>query len=150
MLTARRCTTVPHEETGIYYDVSLGEYANKFTPTNGINGYAFAGWYADEACNVPFVFSEEKMGDTDVTVYAKWITQRCRVVLNPNAPEGSYEFANNQGLAFRVDYNEKIDDSNINSSTAKRPGYILDYWEIEGTGQQWKFDTLVNSAGTRA
>ena len=135
-----------HTETGIYYDASLSGYDTKWTPTNGADGYAFAGWYADEACNVPFDFSKEKMGDTDLTVYAKWITQRCRVVLNPNAPEGSYEFANNQGLSFRVDYNEKVDSSNITGTAAKRTGYVLDYWLIEGTNKQWNFDTLVNSA----
>ena len=86
------------------------------------------------------------MGDVDVTVYAKWETQRCRVVLIPNAPEGEYSFPNNQALKFRIDYNATIDDGNIKTSVAERPGYELDCWYIDGTTTPWNFSTQVNNS----
>ena len=118
----------------VYYDSGLSKYAEGgseyYEPTNGIDGYYFAGWYADSNCQVPFDFNV-KMPDSDVTVYAKWDTYRVRVVLVPtpnNAHNDEVEFANNQALSFRLDYNEQVDDTNINSSVAHRPGYKLIGW----------------------
>ena len=133
-------------DKSVYYQQSLKDYKNT-TPTNGADGYAFVGWYTDESCaeGTEFDFNST-MPNHDITLYAKWETQRCRVVLEPNAPEGEYSFANNQGLTFRLDYNETVDDSNINSTAAHRPGYVLDHWYAVETGQEWRFDTPVNSA----
>ena len=131
-------------ESGIYYRVSLSSYAS-YVPSNGRPGFAFVGWYADADCNIPFDFSKETMGDADVTVYAKWETQRSRIVLIPNAPEGEYSFANDQALAFRIDYNATVDDMNIKSEVARRAGYVLDCWYIDGTTDEWNFTTQVNS-----
>ncbi|MGX8774763.1 MAG: InlB B-repeat-containing protein, partial [Bacillota bacterium] len=136
-------TTGQAEETvnGILYGQSLEDYAG-YVPDNGREGYTFVGWYEDKYCNIPFDFSST-MGDSDITVYAKWENQRCRVVLDPNAPEGEYSFANNQALTFRIDYNEKIDGANITGSAAQRPGYELDGWYTED-GTEWSFDMEVN------
>lgn len=119
---------------GIYYESDLSKYAeggsDYYEPTNGNEGYYFAGWYADPDCQIPFDFNMT-MPDNDITVYAKWDTYRVRVVLVPtpdNAHNDEVEFANNQSLSFRLDYNEQVDDTNINSSVAKRPGYKLIGW----------------------
>lgn len=118
----------------VYYESELNKYAEGgsayYEPTNGNEGYYFAGWYADSDCQIPFDFNTT-MPDNDITVYAKWDTYRVRVVLVPT-PNNEYndevEFANNQSLSFRLDYNEQVDDSNINSSVAHRPGYKLIGW----------------------
>ncbi|MBR0378404.1 MAG: InlB B-repeat-containing protein [Lachnospiraceae bacterium] len=101
-----------------------------YEPTNGNEGYYFAGWYADPDCQIPFDFNTT-MPDSDITVYAKWDTYRVRVVLVPtpnNEHNDEVQLANNQALSFRLDYNEQVDDSNINTSVAKRPGYKLIGW----------------------
>ena len=118
----------------VYYDSDLSKYAeggsDYYEPTNGNEGYYFAGWYADSDCQIPFDFNT-KMPDSDITVYAKWDTYRVRVVLVPtvnNAHNDEVELANNQSLSFRMDYNEEVSDANINSSVAKRAGYKLIGW----------------------
>lgn len=135
-----------HSEEGIYYDTVLTGFENKYIPKNGRDGYAFVGWYADKDCQIPFDFTG-RMGASDVTVYAKWETQRARVVLIPNAPEGQYSFANNQSLSFRLNYNEKVDGKNITGTAVKRTGYTLAGWYVTVDGQDylWNFDTPVNN-----
>ena len=118
----------------VYYDSDLSKYAeggsDYYVPTNGREGYYFAGWYSDPDCQIPFDFNI-KMPDHNITVYAKWDTYRVRVVLVPtpnNEHNDEVEFANNQSLSFRLDYNEQVSNANINSSVAKRPGYKLIGW----------------------
>ena len=120
----------------VYYEASLAPYGLQqddswyYEPTNGKEGYFFAGWYEDEACTVPYDFNTQ-MPANDITVYAKWDTYRVRVVLVPtpnNAHNDEVELANNQSLSFRLDYNEEVSDANINSSVVKRPGYKLIGW----------------------
>ena len=119
---------------GVYYDSDLSKYAEGgsayYEPTNGSEGYYFAGWYADQDCQIPFDFNT-KMPDSDITVYAKWDTYRVRTVLVPtqnNEHNDEVELANNQSLSFRMDYNEEISDANIKPSVVKRPGYKLIGW----------------------
>lgn len=119
---------------GVYYDSDLNKYAHNgsayYEPTNGIDGYYFAGWYSDPDCQIPFDF-DTTMPDNDITVYAKWDTYRVRVVLVPtpnNEHNDEVQLANNQSLSFRLDYNEQVDGTNIDSSAAKRPGYKLIGW----------------------
>ena len=119
---------------GVYYDSDLSKYAEGgseyYEPDNGNEGYYFAGWYSDPDCQIPFDFNTT-MPDSDITVYAKWDTYRVRVVLVPtvnNEHNDEVEFANNQSLSFRMDYNEEVSDTNIGSSVAKRAGYKLIGW----------------------
>lgn len=129
----------------VYYEQSLTDYADVI-PTNGLDGFAFVGWYSDESCAPGTEFDfETTMPTNDITLYAKWEEQRCRVVLDPNAPVGEYSFANNQALAFRLDYNDKVDATNITGNAVSRPGYKLDGWYTED-GNLWNFDTLVNGS----
>jgi uncharacterized repeat protein (TIGR02543 family) len=118
----------------VYFESDLNKYAeggsDYYVPTNGREGYYFAGWYSDPDCQIPFDFNIT-MPDNNITVYAKWDTYRVRVVLVPtpnNEHNDEVEFANNQSLSFRLDYNEQVSDANINSSVAKRPGYKLIGW----------------------
>ena len=53
-------------------------------PTDG--EYAFAGWYADEGCEVPFDFGERAMADADV--WAKWAEKQKQVIPVPAAATG--------------------------------------------------------------
>ncbi len=140
-------TTGRSEETvsGIRYGASLSDQADH-VPTNGKDGYAFLGWYEDEDLLVPFDFATKTMKDSDVTVFAKWGQQRVRVVLDPGCTD--YLFANNQALTFRLDYNEKISDANMNRETALRSGYKLEGWYAVEDGEEfaWTFATQVNLA----
>ena len=121
----------------VFFEASLADYGKQpdgswyYEPTNGNEGYFFAGWYLDEECTQPFDFANEKMPSNDITVYAKWDTYRVRVVLVPtvnNEHNDEVEFANNQSLSFRMDYNEEVSDTNISPSVAKRAGYKLIGW----------------------
>lgn len=125
-----------HESEAIFYGANISSYGQDnvgnwyYEPDNGIEGYYFAGWYADSSCQIPFDFNMT-MPNSDITVYAKWDTYRVRVVLVPtpdNAHNDEVELANNQALSFRLDYNEQVDNTNINSSVAHRPGYKLIGW----------------------
>ena len=134
----------------IYYQQDLSQFgpdgSDYHIPENGLDGYAFAGWYTDESCAPGTEFNfNTTMPNHDITLYAKWEEQRCRVVLDPNAPTGEYSFANNQSLSFRMDYNEKLSGANITGSAVSRPGYKLDGWYTE-SGTLWNFDTLVNDS----
>lgn len=125
-----------HVSEPIFYEADISGYGQDengnwyYEPDNGVEGYFFAGWYADSACQIPFDFNTT-MPNSDITVYAKWDTYRVRVVLVPtpnNEHNDEVEFANNQALSFRLDYNEQVDDTNNNSSVAHRPGYKLIGW----------------------
>ena len=139
-----------YDEKDIYYQQSLSDFgpdgSHFYVPTNGVDGYAFVGWYTNESCapGTEFDFNTT-MPAKDITLYAKWEEQRCRVVLDPNAPTGEYSFANNQALSFRLDYNDKVDGTNITGSAVNRPGYKLDGWYTED-GNLWNFDTQVNES----
>ena len=120
-----------------------------YEPNNGPDGYFFDGWYQDESCTVPFDFNTT-MPSHNITLYAKWSTYRVRAVLVPtenNAHNDEVHFENNQALAFRLNYNEKISDANINQSVAKRTGYKLIGWYTSPTFEDetlWNFNTQVN------
>ena len=127
-------------KTGVYYDSDISGYGQKadgswyYEPTNGKDGYFFAGWYEDQACTIPLDLSNAKMPDSNINAYAKWDTYRVRVVLVPtkdNANNDEVTFANNQALAFRVNYSESVSDATINSENAHRNGYRLDGWYID-------------------
>ena len=65
----------------VSYNVDGGSAVNAATVVNGKTtskpadptkeGYVFLGWYADEACTVPFAFDTVTV-KADTTVYAKW------------------------------------------------------------------------------
>ncbi|MBQ9015346.1 MAG: InlB B-repeat-containing protein [Firmicutes bacterium] len=127
----------------VQYGQKLSRFAD-YRPTNGADGAVFTGWYTDPTCakGTEFRF-RSTMPAKDLTLYAGWIDQRCRVVLDPGAPEGSYSFGDSQELTFCVNYNEKISDTNITAAAAQRPGYELEGWYTED-GDLWNFDTQVN------
>lgn len=84
-------------------------------PDNPIKqGYAFIGWYSDEALTIPFVFGQ--MGLNDLTLYAKW---------EPN--EYQIHFVVNGG-------NEMESATYLYQETISAPidpikdGYIFDGW----------------------
>ncbi len=143
------------QDDRIYYEASLAPYGMQndgswyYEPTNGKDGYFFAGWYEDEACTVPYDFNTQ-MPANDVTVYAKWDTQRVRVVLVPtkdNAHNAEVQMANNQALTFRLDYKEQVSDENIKSGVIKRTGYRLVGWYTSPTFEEntlWNFNTEVS------
>ena len=143
-----------HIEEGIYYEKNISGYGQKtdgswyYEPDNGKDGYFFAGWYADSACQVPFDFNIN-MPNSDVTVYAKWDTYRVRTVLIPtpnNEHNDEVQLANNQSLTFRLNYKEKVSDANINSGVAKRLGYKLMGWYTDPNYSEeslWNFETPI-------
>jgi len=154
-------TTAP-----IYYEAGISSYTvdgKKYTvtgadgtggyiPTNGEEGYFFDGWYEDETCQVPFNFSDtsKTMPDHDITVYAKWSTYRVRTVLIPtkdNLYNDEVYIPNNQALSFRLDYNEKVSNTNITSDVMTRTGYKLIGWYTSPAFEEsslWNFNTQVN------
>ncbi len=80
----------PQDETGhgqwkveatIPYGSDISSYAS-YKPTAPA-GYAFEGWYLDDACTQPYTFGT--MPEGGVTVYAKWRLIQYRVFLHPNA-----------------------------------------------------------------
>ena len=113
-------------DTGVPYEANVKGYADKKAePTNGEDGYFFAGWYEDPDCKVP-LRADLTLPDADVALYAKWDTFRVRVVLDPNCLD--FWFDNNQAVKFRVNYGEPVSLANVSPEVAKRPGYKLVGW----------------------
>ena len=55
-------------------DISgAGEAYKPTTPPAGMEGYDFAGWYADETLEVKYDFTGKTMPAQHITVYAKWV-----------------------------------------------------------------------------
>ena len=141
----------------VYYEGSLASYGQQadgswyYEPNNGMPGYFFDGWYLNEECSdeLKFDFENATMPSHDITLYAKWSTLRTRVVLVPtpgNAQDSQVQFANNQGLKFRLDYGEKISDANIDTAHAIRNGYKLVGWYTDPAFMQlWDFDAPVTN-----
>ena len=137
----------------VFYEKNLGFLKDFYTPaeSDGKDGYFFAGWYSDANFTKPFDFENETMPHNDIVLYGKWDTYRVRIVLVPtvnNAHNDEVSFPNNQSLTFRLNYNEKISDANINSTVAERTGYKLVGWYTTPDfqdGTEWNFSTQVNS-----
>ena len=105
---------------GVPYEKALNEYSSHGEGQK--NGYYFVGWFADPSCTELFDFSQ-KMPHNHVAVYGKWLKQRFRIVIDPNADN---VYMGSQATSFRIDYDERIDGGLMESAT--RAGYILDGW----------------------
>ena len=146
-------STVRSYPEPVLYEKNLGFLKNWYTPSDadGREGYFFAGWYTDANFTKPFNFENEEMPHNDIVLYGKWDTYRARIVLVPtvnNAHNDEVSFANDQALAFRVNYNESVSDANINSAVATRTGYKLVGWYTTPDfqdGTEWNFNTHINS-----
>ncbi len=123
----------PSSNLKTVYDVpfesSIASYnkggANYFEPVR--SGFAFEGWYIDDACTQPYTFTNMPEG---ITVYAKWIQIQYRVFFHPNAVDPvtgendpSFDWPEGQDFNFRVDYNE-----HVSTPHANRDDYTLVGW----------------------
>ena len=75
--------------------------ANYYAPT--YNGFAFAGWYWDEACTQPASFTTLPQGG--MVVFAKWVQVQFRVFLHPNVPNTDKSLfwgKDDQAMCFRI------------------------------------------------
>ena len=135
-----------YETDEYYYEADLTSYneggSNYYTPT-APDGYAFAGWYADETCTQPYNFTT--MPVTGVTAYAKWVQKQYRVFLHPNVPETdtSLEWGQTtQQMNFRVDYNTKINGGS--TIMGERSDYELIGWYTDpACTKPYNFDAFV-------
>lgn len=56
----------------------------KEPPKPSAAGYTFGGWFIDQACNTPWIFSKDAVGQ-DVVVYARWTDNSTGSVVVPPA-----------------------------------------------------------------
>ena len=91
-LTYHNVTGDNNKVVSIDYTASLAPYA-KYVPddpySDGIER-TFAGWYADQACTVPFDFANATMPHANVVVYAKWAVEQVTLswdLCNPENPQ---------------------------------------------------------------
>lgn len=127
----------------VYYEADISGFEYEL---DDIDGYYFGGWCSDPAGTKPFNFNTT-MPPYDVTVYAKWIPMRFRVVLDPTGgdPTADVHFgATEQATAFRLDYGELIGSTGLNAVT--REGYTLLGWYYDQAGQHpFSFDTGITN-----
>ena len=127
----------------VYYQADISSYnkggANFYEPARA--GYAFEGWYLDDACTQPYTFTTMPKGG--VTVYAKWRQIQYRVFLHPNVPTSDTSFSmGGQNTSFRVNYGEKIAGGSAIYGT--RDDYDLIGWYTdEGCTNAFNFDAYV-------
>ena len=80
---------------------------NYYTPSSAHAGYSFAGWYLDEKCTRPYTFST--MPEGGVTVYAKWVKNRYRVFLHPNAgTDSTLDWGSDVPMTSLISYGDKV------------------------------------------
>ena len=88
-LTYHNVTGDNNRVVSVKYTASLAPYAN-YVPedpySDGIER-TFAGWYADQACTVPFDFANATMPHANVAVYAKWAVDQVTLSWDLCAPE---------------------------------------------------------------
>ena len=119
-----------HQTDPIYYDADITDYGKKgnekyYIPNApaGYEDYVFEGWYADETCTTPYVWST--MPAEGVTVYAKWRQIQYRVFLHPNKPDGA---------SGDIDWGEGVQlDFRVSSGgTISEPTGLLNGYEFVG------------------
>ena len=90
-LTYHNVTGDNNRVVSIDYTASLAPYAS-YVPedpySDGIER-TFVGWYADQACTVPFDFANTTMPHANVAVYAKWAVDQVTLSWDLCAPENS-------------------------------------------------------------
>ncbi|MCR5529844.1 MAG: InlB B-repeat-containing protein [Saccharofermentans sp.] len=87
---------VPVIADGVQYEVSAEEaFAQPADPTR--DGQMFCGWFADEACTVPYDFSQI-VGVNGKIIYAKWVEVSYTIV---EGADTSWT-TSNEGLVIRV------------------------------------------------
>ena len=97
-----------------------------YTPP-AVNEYTFAGWYADDACTIPYVFGDMPL--SGITVYAKWIKNQYRIFLHPSVPETDTTLnwgSEDQDMNFRVSSGSKVSAPTGTRSEYKFIGWYLD------------------------
>lgn len=117
--------------------------SNYYQPTPAHAGYSFAGWYLDERCTRPYTFST--MPENGVTVYAKWVRNRYRVFLHPNAgTDNTLDWGSDVPMTSLITYGEKV-----SLPTGIREGYDFVGWYTDpGCTQVFSADTLLSDAVT--
>ena len=126
-----------------YYQADISSYnsdgADYYTPDPYHSEYTFAGWYADDACTVPYNFTT--MPATGATVYAKWILNQYRVFLHPNAgTDPTLDWgSDDQDMNFRVSSGSKV-----SAPTGTRLEYEFIGWYLdEACTQVFSADNFV-------
>lgn len=124
---------------GISYGMDISEY-DSYEPHEKRAGYAFDGWYLDDACTHEYEFDTMPQGG--LTVYARWVRIQYRVFLHPNVPsdDDSLMWAQtDQQTSFRVDHGEKI--SGGHTIMGNRKEYELIGWYTdEACTKSFNFD----------
>ena len=88
-LTYHNVTGDNNKVVSIDYTASLAPYANYIPDDPYSDGIerTFAGWYADQACTVPFDFANATMPHANVAVYAKWAVDQVTLSWDLCAPK---------------------------------------------------------------
>ena len=127
----------------IAYHARISETDQNYQPTKcNEEGFVFAGWYADAACQTPMNWGTMPMGG--IKVYAKWIQKEYRILMHPNA--GTAEDGNDLdwgsdtvNMSFKLDYKGKI-----STPTGTLSGYeFVGWYRDEGFGEVFMKNTAI-------
>ena len=108
----------------------------------------FIGWYIDEACQIPFDFTE-KMPAKNIQLYAKWETTKHDVkVYRQESEIGSTESGKlliDYSGENAVEFGTQISEPENNTYTAPADNYIFDgwYYKVDGEEKRYDFNTMV-------
>ncbi|HBI64369.1 MAG TPA: hypothetical protein DDX51_04550 [Clostridiales bacterium] len=128
----------------VYYQASLADMENHFTPTFG--GYVFVGWYLDKSCTQAFDWSST-MPKGGIKLYAKWVAVQYRIFLHANVdPSDTSLDWGGQSMCFRVDEDEKL--ANGNKIIGTRDEYeIVGWYTDEAFTNPFNFDAYTINSG---
>ena len=123
-----------NKSENITYGSPIPDQYKNYVPTTPVEpGFVFEGWYIDQACTTPYVFSTMQIGG--ITVFAKWRQIQYRVFLRPHATldDGTYDPTLNWGsesqeMNFRISYGTKA-----SLPFGLRTGYEMVGWFTDAT-----------------
>lgn len=95
-------------------------------------GYSFIGWYKDEERTQPWIFSQDKISNSDMTLYAKWEINRYMATFDGNGGNSPESISQEYGKPWGT------------MKDAKRDGYtFLGWYDAITGGNQVNKDTHV-------
>ena len=103
-----RSSQLLHESPEIGQGKTIDDEYKNYEPNAQERGYVFEGWYIDEGCTAPYIWSKMTVGG--IKVYAKWRQIQYRVFLHPNADAVSdlNWGSEDQAMNFRIDYGKTV------------------------------------------
>ena len=147
LASAKRDVLVPFRQT-VTFESNGGSSVASITPIRGEfitapppptkAGYDFSGWYKESDLTTPWNFASDKIGSSDITLYAKW---------TEGAPDTyTVTFESNGGSAVAAKTGIAKDTTITAPTSPTRTNYTFNGWYSDlGLTTAWNFATPITA-----